>query len=167
MKPSPGEKSEKGRNRRRFVNLAGESAACRLYTIGSGLRDKWAASAALESPPLRPLARLGRSCENSANWRAESARRPRACPTKRQAASPVPVSFSQMRILRGWWGRLSTCGGLATRPEALENRQARRRLTTGAQDAILPHDRIVHSLLGGRRSQRQVVQKSSQVLVDL
>jgi hypothetical protein len=28
---------------------------------------------------------------------------------------------------------------LATRPEALENRQVRRRLTTGAQDAILPY----------------------------
>jgi hypothetical protein len=36
------------------------------------------------------------------------------------------------------WGRLSSCGGLVTRQEAL--RTARRRwFTTGAQDAILPH----------------------------
>jgi hypothetical protein len=40
------------------------------------------------------------------------------------------MSTRSLRRLRQKWGRLSTCGGLATR---------QRRLTTGAQDAILPH----------------------------
>jgi len=36
-------------------------------------------------------------------------------------------------------GRLSTCGGLLTRPSRLQAVKAGRRLTTGAPDAILPH----------------------------
>src|SRR6516225_4418929 len=36
-------------------------------------------------------------------------------------------AFSQPGILFALWGRLSTCGGLATRPESLENGQLRRR----------------------------------------
>jgi len=38
------------------------------------------------------------------------------------------------------WGRLLTCGGLTTRLERLVSRPRRRRLRTGAQDAILPHN---------------------------
>jgi hypothetical protein len=38
------------------------------------------------------------------------------------------------------WGRLATCGGLVTRLPKLAKRAVQRRLATGAQDAILPHN---------------------------
>jgi hypothetical protein len=38
------------------------------------------------------------------------------------------------------WGRLKTCGGLLTRLPTLAERAVERRLPTGAQDSILPHN---------------------------
>jgi len=38
------------------------------------------------------------------------------------------------------WGGLPTSGGLATRRPKLAKRAVQRRLPTGAQDAILPHN---------------------------
>jgi hypothetical protein len=50
---------------------------------------------------------------------------------------PMPLRFlANGKVRAGLWGRLSTCGGLATRPEAPENGHGRRRLTTGARSGI-------------------------------
>jgi len=38
------------------------------------------------------------------------------------------------------WGRFATFGGLLTRLPKLAKRAVQRRLPTGAQDAILPHN---------------------------
>jgi hypothetical protein len=40
------------------------------------------------------------------------------------------------------WGRLATCGGLKTRLP-VQRSIKERRLPTGAQDAILPHNRTI------------------------
>jgi len=49
----------------------------------------------------------------------------------------------QLQIGLCLWGRLKTCGGLATRLHACKLAVGRR-LPTGAQDFILPHKVVAH-----------------------
>ena len=71
------------------------------------------------APTLRPGFRdRGADCQAEAQWH---------------------LVFTTARILRNLWGRLATCGGVVTRPNHCK-RASRRRLPTGEQDNILPHN---------------------------
>ncbi len=54
--------------------------------------------------------------------------------------NPIEARKIQLTQTAGLWGRLATCGGLLTRLPKLAKRVVQRRVPTGVQDAILPHN---------------------------